>query len=75
MTLELARRQFEDYVEELLRNIKPTEDEINPTHARELTRRESDAYKDEEEVRSQTCLEKVALLSRSASAGELLFQT
>lgn len=69
MPLELARRQFEDYVDELLRNIKPAEEEISPTHTRELTRRESDAYKDEEEVHSQTCLEKVALLSRSASSG------
>ncbi|GJJ73751.1 RAB6A-GEF complex partner protein 2 [Entomortierella parvispora] len=65
---KLARRQFEDYVDELLRNIRPTEEEISPTHTRELTRRESDAYKDEEEVHSQTCLEKVALLSRSASS-------
>jgi len=60
-------------VDELLRNIRPTEEEISPTHTRELTRRESDAYKDEEEVHSQTCLEKVALLSRSASSGGFSF--
>ncbi|KAG0051221.1 hypothetical protein BGZ83_003972 [Gryganskiella cystojenkinii] len=67
---KLARRQFEDYVDELLRNIQPVSDEqeLDPAHTRELTRRESDAYKDEEEVHSHTCLEKVALLSRSASS-------
>ncbi|KAG0333427.1 hypothetical protein BG004_000842, partial [Podila humilis] len=69
---KLARKQFEDYVDELLKNIKPNsdqEEELSPSHRRELTRRESDAYKDEEMVvHSQTCLEKVALLSRSASA-------
>ncbi|KAF9359288.1 hypothetical protein BGX26_012668 [Mortierella sp. AD094] len=62
------RKQFEDYVAELIKNIKPNGEEFSPTQARELTRRESDAYKDEETVLSRTCLEKVALLSRSTSA-------
>lgn len=70
MMLEMARKQFEDYVEELVRNIKPNSEEFSPTNTRELTRRESDAYKDEEMIHSQTCLEKVAMLSRSASAGK-----
>ncbi|KAG0351562.1 hypothetical protein BG005_008941 [Podila minutissima] len=65
---KMARKQFEDYVEELVRNIKPNSEEFSPTNTRELTRRESDAYKDEEMIHSQTCLEKVAMLSRSASA-------
>ncbi|KAG0095342.1 hypothetical protein BGZ93_006024 [Podila epicladia] len=65
---KIARKQFEDYVEELVRNIKPNGEEFGPTHTSELTRRESDAYKDEEMIHSQTCLEKVAMLSRSASA-------
>ncbi|KAF9314801.1 hypothetical protein BG003_003783 [Podila horticola] len=65
---KMARKQFEDYVDELVRNIRPNSDEFSPTHTRELTRRESDAYKDEEMIHSQTCLEKVAMLSRSASA-------
>ncbi|KAF8983918.1 hypothetical protein BGZ46_009269 [Entomortierella lignicola] len=63
-----GRKQFEDYVAELIKNIKPNDEEFNPTQARELTRRESDAYKDEEAILSRTCLEKVALLSRSTSA-------
>ncbi|KAF9955955.1 hypothetical protein BGZ72_003213 [Mortierella alpina] len=67
-TSKSARKQFEDYVDELIRNIASNNDEISPGHARELTRRESDAYKDEEAVYSHTCLEKVALLSRSASS-------
>ncbi|KAG0367080.1 hypothetical protein BGZ54_004425 [Gamsiella multidivaricata] len=49
-----ARKQFEDYVDELLRNIKPSGEELGPAQARELTRRESDAYKDEEAVLSHT---------------------
>ncbi|KAF9203632.1 hypothetical protein BGZ49_006197 [Haplosporangium sp. Z 27] len=63
-----GRKQFEDYVAELIKNIKPNDEEFSPTQARELTRRESDAYKDEEAILSRTCLEKVALLSRSTSA-------
>ncbi|KAG0296138.1 hypothetical protein BGZ98_001095 [Dissophora globulifera] len=65
---KLARKQFEDYVDELVRNIKPAGEESGPTQGRELTRRESDAYKDEEAVLSHSCLEKVSLLSRSTSA-------
>ncbi|KAI9231264.1 MAG: Rgp1-domain-containing protein [Podila humilis] len=65
---KMARKQFEDYVDELVRNIKPNSEDFSPTHTRELTRRESDAYKDEEMIHSQSCLEKVAMLSRSASA-------
>ncbi|KAI8598204.1 Rgp1-domain-containing protein [Dissophora ornata] len=65
---KLARKQFEDYVDELVRNIKPSSEGSSLTQTRELTRRESDAYKDEEAVLSHTCLEKVALLSRSTSA-------
>ncbi|KAF9915046.1 hypothetical protein BX616_007011 [Lobosporangium transversale] len=64
---KLARKQFEDYVNELIRNIKPSGEECNPAQARELTRRESDAYKDEETVLSHTCLEKATILSRSTS--------
>lgn len=75
MSLEMARKQFEDYVDELVRNIKPNSEEFSPTHTRELTRRESDAYKDEEMIHSQTCLEKVAMLSRSASAGTFYLRT
>lgn len=62
-------------MDELIRNIASNNDEISPGHARELTRRESDAYKDEEAVHSHTCLEKVALLSRSASSGEYFLLT
>ncbi|KAF9434961.1 hypothetical protein BGZ76_007136 [Entomortierella beljakovae] len=62
-----GRKQFEDYVEELVKNIKASGEESSPTQARELTRRESDAYKDEEAVLYRTCLEKIALLSRSTS--------
>ncbi|KAF9908720.1 hypothetical protein EC991_009530 [Linnemannia zychae] len=65
---KLARKQFEDYVEELLQSIKPSSDESSPSNTRELTRRESDAYKDEDTIHAQTCLEKVALLSRSTSS-------
>ena len=68
--IELARKQFEDYVEELLQSIKPSSDESRLSNTRELTRRESDAYKDEDTIHAQTCLEKVALLSRSSSSGE-----
>ncbi|KAF9127805.1 hypothetical protein BGW39_005624 [Mortierella sp. 14UC] len=65
---KLARKQFEDYVEELLQSIKPSSEESIPLNTRELTRRESDAYKDEDTIHAQTCLEKVALLSRSTSS-------
>ncbi|KAI1315234.1 hypothetical protein EDD11_001066 [Mortierella claussenii] len=65
---KIARKQFEDYVDELIRNIQPSNEGFSPTQTRELTRRESDAYKDEETVLSHTCLEKAALLSRSMSA-------
>ncbi|OAQ23475.1 Rgp1-domain-containing protein [Linnemannia elongata AG-77] len=65
---KLARKQFEDYVEELLQSIKPASDESSTLNTRELTRRESDAYKDEDTIHAQTCLEKVALLSRSSSS-------
>ncbi|KAF9139814.1 hypothetical protein BGX30_007455 [Mortierella sp. GBA39] len=65
---KLARKQFEDYVEELLQSIKPASDESGQLNTRELTRRESDAYKDEDTIHAQTCLEKVALLSRSSSS-------
>ncbi|KAK3831336.1 MAG: Rgp1-domain-containing protein [Linnemannia elongata] len=65
---QLARKQFEDYVEELLQSIKPASEESSPSNTRELTRRESDAYKDEDTIHAQTCLEKVALLSRSSSS-------
>ncbi|KAG0377787.1 hypothetical protein BGX24_005463 [Mortierella sp. AD032] len=64
----LARKQFEDYVEELLQSIQPSSEESSPSNTRELTRRESDAYKDEDTIHAQTCLEKVALLSRSTSS-------
>ncbi|KAF9088580.1 hypothetical protein BGX23_007243 [Mortierella sp. AD031] len=65
---KLARKQFEDYVEELLQSIKPSSEEASLSNTRELTRRESDAYKDEDSIHAQTCLEKVALLSRSSSS-------
>ncbi|KAF9148050.1 hypothetical protein BG015_010241 [Linnemannia schmuckeri] len=65
---KLARKQFEDYVEELLQSIKPASEESSSLNTRELTRRESDAYKDEDTIHAQTCLEKVALLSRSSSS-------
>ncbi|KAF9999611.1 hypothetical protein BGZ65_005060 [Modicella reniformis] len=64
-----ARKQFEDYVDELIKNIELNGEEFNPAQARELTRRESDAYKDEETLQSHTCLEKVSLLSRCSTAG------
>ncbi|KAG0240141.1 Rgp1-domain-containing protein [Mortierella sp. GBAus27b] len=65
----LARKQFEDYVDELMKNIRPNSEDFSPAQARELTRRESDAYKDEETLQAHTCLEKVSLLSRTSSAG------
>jgi hypothetical protein len=73
--LELARKQFEDYVDELIKNIRPNSEDVSPAQARELTRRESDAYKDEETLQTRTCLEKVSALSRTSGAGELTYLT
>ncbi|KAG0241193.1 hypothetical protein BGW41_006186 [Actinomortierella wolfii] len=91
----LARKQFQDYVDELMRHAKKHESGsgtgdgsanlmessqddqqqqqqqlgTSPGRTRELTRRESDAYKDEEAVHhSQTCLDRIAVLSRSPSS-------
>ncbi|KAF9352376.1 hypothetical protein BGX34_012180 [Mortierella sp. NVP85] len=65
---KLARKQFEDYVDELIKNITPNSEDVSPAQARELTRRESDAYKDEETLQIRTCLEKVSSLSRTSGA-------
>ncbi|KAF9153494.1 hypothetical protein DFQ26_000559 [Actinomortierella ambigua] len=83
----LARKQFQDYVDELMRHVKKPENGgvrdggghvdqqqqqqlgTSPSRTRELTRRESDAYKDEEAANhAQTCLDRIAVLARSPSS-------
>ncbi|KAF9973693.1 hypothetical protein BGZ73_003026 [Actinomortierella ambigua] len=80
----LAQKQFQDYVDELMRNIKKPENGggggsgggdqqqslgTSPSRTREITRRESDAYKDEEAAHhAQTCLDRIAVLARSPSS-------